>query len=117
MIQKNKYVFLKTFICIPAVLIFGFILQNIGFFFPSIANVPFLSFIDGMHQWLDINYFEFGFIRRAFIGTLISFLNNSIGKVCFSSQSIINGRIFCSPNDFSISAIICWFSVVPNLIK
>ena len=81
MIKKNKYVFLKTFIFIPAVLIFSFILQNIGFFFPRIANVPFRSFIDGMRKWLEINYFEFRFIRRVLIGTLISFLNYFFEKL------------------------------------
>ena len=77
--KKNKK-FFKSFIFIPLTLIFGFILQNIGFFLPSISNVPFRTFIDGMSQWLNINYFEFGFIRRAFIGTLISFINNSFYK-------------------------------------
>ena len=77
--DKNKK-FFKSFIFIPLTLIFGFILQNIGFFLPSISNAPFRTFIDGMSQWLNINYFEFGFIRRAFIGTLISFINNSFYK-------------------------------------
>jgi hypothetical protein len=88
-LKKNRYFdkknskFFKSFIFIPTVLIFGFILQNIGFFIPSIANVPFRTFIDAMSQWLNINYFEFGFIRRAFIGTLISFINNSFYKELF----------------------------------
>ena len=81
--DKKNNKFFKSFIFIPTALIFGFILQNIGFFLPSIANVPFRTFIDAMSQWLNINYFEFGFIRRAFIGTLISFINNSFYKELF----------------------------------
>lgn len=81
--DKNNNKFFKSFIFIPAGLIFGFILQNIGFFLPSIANVPFRTFIDAMSQWLNVNYFEFGFIRRAFIGTLISFIDNAFFKELF----------------------------------
>ena len=86
--KKNKK-FFKSFIFIPLTLIFGFILQNIGFFLPSISNVPFRTFIDGMSQWLNINYFEFGFIRRAFIGTLISFINNSFYELVFITFNFI----------------------------
>ena len=76
MLEKNIE-FSKKFLFINLSLIVGFTFQNIGYFLPNIANKPFRTFIDGMSEWINVNYFEFGFIRRAFIGTFLSFLNNS----------------------------------------
>ena len=52
----------------------GFFLQNIGLLIPkSYLNNPENAWnvIDGMYGWLNVSYFDYGVVRRAFIGTIL----------------------------------------------
>ena len=68
---------------IPISFFIGFLFQHISLILPEYANVSFYTFVDGTREWLDIDYFQFGFIRRAFIGTFLSFLPDGNSREIF----------------------------------
>ena len=92
-IKKQVYLFLFL-----GFFLLGFFLQNIGLILPAkYLNSPGTTWdiINGMYSWLNVSYLEFGIVRRALIGTVLSPLIEIHRYVLFSLLTLISILTVC----------------------